>query len=241
MGRQRFWGFPWCAACISPAKSCQVQLSFCFPAAKKSSPALSPVHWLVCAWLQGPQCARIFKHALLLLLDTAGKQPDQLALDTAEGYTHTDTKTHTTHHLAWITNHQLNDCSFQWDVTVHVADVKVVERHPCVQTWHAKRDDLCGVLSVKTFKETPITDVGIQMGLSRYNDKHNTSWCITRLKYTGRKMGSEQARWLLWYSSRNYSLCHCLLNDTCNWNICCLLPGFIDSWWNKFYVPNAIH
>lgn len=45
------------------------------------------------AWLQGPQCIRVFKYTLLLLLlDTTGKQPDQLALDTAD--------THTTHHLA---------------------------------------------------------------------------------------------------------------------------------------------
>lgn len=37
----------------------------------------------MCAWLQVPQCTRVFKHTLLwLLLDTAGKQPDQLALDT---------------------------------------------------------------------------------------------------------------------------------------------------------------
>lgn len=51
----------------SPAAKCSVQLS---------------VSCIVRAWLQGPQCARVFKHTLLLLLDTPGKQPDQLAPDT---------------------------------------------------------------------------------------------------------------------------------------------------------------
>lgn len=80
------WDSQWCDAHIRPAKSCREWLV--------SLVSSSWVHWLVRAWLWGSKCTKVFKHTLRLLLpllDAAGKQSDQLALDTT-GRKHTHTQ-----------------------------------------------------------------------------------------------------------------------------------------------------
>lgn len=69
------------------------------------------VRWLVRAWLQGPKCARLLQTHCCCCSSSIPRANSRISwhwtLQRGRAWKHT----HTTHHFAWITNHQLNDCA----------------------------------------------------------------------------------------------------------------------------------
>lgn len=126
----------WCDACILPGKFC-----FWFPAVQKSSLAPSP---LTSASLA--PVSKVYKGLQTHCCCCSSSIPRansriswHWTLQRGRAWKHT----HTTHHFAWITNHQLNDCAhFSGTLLSMWLIWKQWNGTPCVQTSQANLKDL---------------------------------------------------------------------------------------------------